>query len=98
MKDEMKCKVEVVKALENYQGVKKVKKFEEFESSEWDGIGKQFLSPPMKVGTGGVLEKQSPITITATSMQRLKAASCAVRYYVSCGYALTVKNMKWISV
>jgi hypothetical protein len=40
MKDEMKCKDDVVKALEDYQGVNKVKKFEEFESSEWDGIGK----------------------------------------------------------
>ena len=62
-----------------------IKEFEESESSEWDGIGKQFLSPLMEVGTGGVLEKQSPIIITATSMKRLKAASCAVRYYVSCG-------------
>jgi len=90
MKDEMKCKDEVVKALENYQGVTAVKSFEEFESSEWNGIAKQFLNPPMKAGTGGNLEKQSPIIITATSMKKLKAASCAVRYYTSCGYNLTV--------
>jgi hypothetical protein len=57
MKDEMKCKDEFVKALDDYQGVKEVKEFGEFESSEWDGIGKQFLSPPMKVGTGGTLVK-----------------------------------------
>jgi hypothetical protein len=46
----------------------------------------------------GNLVKRSPIIITATSMKRWKAASCAVRYYVSCGYDLTVQNMKWICV
>ena len=97
MKDEMKCNTNVIKALKDYQGVTSVEEFEEFASSEWDGIGKQFLSPPMKK-VSNVLEKQSPIVITAISMKRLKAASCAVRYYVTCGYDLTVENMKWICV
>ena len=97
MKDEMKCNTNVITALKDYQGVNSVEEFEEFASSEWDGIGKQFLSPPMKK-VSGVLEKQSPIVITAISMKRLKAASCAVRYYVTCGYDLTVENMKWICV
>ena len=61
MKDEMKCKDEVVKALENYQGVTAVKSFEEFESAEWNGIAKQFLNPPMKIGTGGNLKNSLPL-------------------------------------
>ena len=40
MKDEMKCKDEVVKALEDFQGVTEVKSLEEFESAEWNGIAK----------------------------------------------------------
>ena len=94
MQDEMKCKPKVIQTLDDYQGVTTIDSFEEIESEEWNGIVKQFLSPPMKVGTGGALEKQSPIIITATSMKRLKAASCAFGYYVSCGYALTTQNMQ----
>ena len=97
MKDEMKCSDEVIQALEDYQGVKEVKSFDEFESSEWNRIAKQFLNPPMKMVSGN-LEKQSPIIVTATSMKKLKAASCAVRYYTSCGYELIVQNMKWTCV
>ena len=52
----------------------------------------------MKNGTGGTLVKQSPIIITATSMERLKVTSCAIRYYFSCGYDLTVQNMRWICI
>ena len=94
MKDEMKCKEEVVKALEDYQGVKEIDSFEEFESDKWNGIAKQFLSPPMKEVSGNLV-KPSPIIITATSMKRLKAALCAIRYYFSCGYVLTVQNIQW---
>jgi len=81
MQDEIKCKPEVIEALEDFQGVTSVDEFEEFESDEWNGIVKQFLSPPMIVGGTALvptLDKQSPIIITAISLKRLKAASCAV--------------------
>ena len=56
MKDEMKFKTEVITALDDYQGVKEIDSFEEFESDKWNGIAKQFLSPPMKEVSGN-LEK-----------------------------------------
>ena len=81
MKDEMWCKSEVVKALEDYQGITSVGEFEEFEPDEWNNIAKQFLSLPMVAGgtsSAPTMVKQSPIIITALSLKRLKAASCAV--------------------
>ena len=93
MADEMKCKPEVIKALNDYQGVNTIDSFEDFESDKWNSIVKQFLSPPMKAVSGN-LEKQSPIIITVTCLKRLKASSCAIWYYFSCGYALTVQNMR----
>ena len=101
MRDEMKCKPDVVKALEDYQGIDDVETFGEFETEDWIGVVKQFLSPPMKSGgtaAAPTLNRQSPIIITAISLKRLKAASCAVRYYKSCGYALTVQNMEWVCI
>ena len=101
MKDVMKCKPDVIKALEDYQGITDVETFGEFENEEWNGVVKQFLSPPMKSGgtpQAPTLTRQSPIIITAISLKRLKAASCAVRYYKSCGYPLTVQNMAWVCV
>ena len=50
IKDVMKCKDDVVEALEDYQGIVDVETFGEFESEEWNGVVKQFLSPPMKSG------------------------------------------------
>ena len=70
----------LIQAFDDYQGVTTIDSFEDFESEECNSIVKQFLSPPMKVGLGGALEKQSPIIITAISLKRLKAASCASRY------------------
>ena len=101
MNDVMKCNYEVVKALEDYQGITDVETFGEFESEEWNGVVKQFLSPPMKSGgtaQAPTLTRQSPIIITAISLKRLKAVSCALRYYKSCGYPLTVQNMAWVCI
>ena len=101
MNDVMKCNYDVVKALEDYQGITDVETFGEFESEEWNGVVKQFLSPPMKSGgtaQAPTLTRQSPIVITAISLKRLKAASCDVRYYKSCGYPLTVQNMAWVCI
>lgn len=101
MDDVMKCKPDVIKALEDYQGITDVETFGEFENEEWNGVVKQFLSPPMKSGgtpQAPTLTRQSPIIITAISLKRLKAASCAVRYCKSCGYALTVQNMEWVCI
>ena len=94
MKNEMKCDDAVITGLTKYQGINELDEFKGMEETDWYTVAKQLLSPPDTV-TGGVSSKTSPIIITAVSLKRLKAASITVRYYYSCGYDLTVENMRW---
>ena len=94
MRNEMKCSDEVVNGLDTYQGINDLDEFKGMEETDWNTVTKQLLSPPDTV-TSGTSTKTSPIIITAVSLKRLKAASIMVHYYYSCGYDLTVENMKW---
>ena len=99
MKISMKCSDQVVKALNDTQGVTVMLDFEDLHDSEWNAILKALLTIPKTIkvrsGRGHREVDTRGHILTALSLRRLKCDSKSVRSWKEVGYPVTFKNVQW---